>query len=276
MKKQAHIRLYAIVLTVFLLSGCSVMRYFDGSTPEERERFANPELWNKISRVEEQGNANRRVQEEQGQQLNHLRDAVAKSNQAIEALQVQIGTLSFRGGELNKEIQGKESGPAPEAVKESPQKRIASLEETDQKTDAVKESVAAKETESAGQMMKIPDAAADRTPALIKNIRWEEGADGQDNVTITVDRKAIQRIFRLEGAKPRVVLDFLYTKVDKGIPMKTAADGVYVKGIRVGKYLKPVQKTRVVLDLAVGKNFSVDQFFYEKENRYVITVGPQK
>jgi len=252
------------------------MRYFDGSTQEQRERFKNPVLWNTISRAEEQGNANRRVLEEQRQQLNHIRDAVVKSYHTIKTLRAQIGTLSSRGGEMNKEIQGKKIGPAPEADKENPKKRSATSEEADQQTGAVKESVAAKEAESAVQTMKMPDAAAKKTPALIEDIRWEEGADGRDNVTITLDRKAIPQIFRLEGGNPRIVLDFLYTKVDKGVPMKTAAEGIYVKGIRIGKYLKPVQKTRVVLDLAVGKDLFVDQIFYEKDNRYVITVGPQK
>ena len=79
-------------------------------------------------------------------------------------------------------------------------------------------------------------------------------------------------IMVLEGDAPRVVCDFFSVRlapgVKKSFPVKTGA----VKRVRVGVHKGSNPKIRVVLDLNTGKNYAVEQFFFEKENYYALMV----
>ena len=102
--------------------------------------------------------------------------------------------------------------------------------------------------------------------------------------TVVTDPNHAQIIFELngyyppeimviEGEVPRVVCDFFSVRlapgVKKSFPVKTGV----VNRVRVGIHKGSKPKVRVVLDLNAGQNYSVEQFFFEKENYYALMVN---
>ncbi|MCK9196501.1 MAG: helix-turn-helix domain-containing protein [Syntrophales bacterium] len=122
--------------------------------------------------------------------------------------------------------------------------------------------------------MKAP--AGSGKVAAIKKIAYEKGTEGQDKVMVAIDRMTTPEISNMGGDNPRIIMDFFHAKYGNGLPLHLDAKGLYVQRIRVGKYLEPSIKTRIVLDLVPGQKYFADQVFDEKENIYYITVGPPK
>ncbi|MEI7636987.1 MAG: helix-turn-helix domain-containing protein [Syntrophus sp. (in: bacteria)] len=120
--------------------------------------------------------------------------------------------------------------------------------------------------------MKAP--AGSGKVAAIKKIAYEKGTEGQDKVMVAIDRMTTPKISNMGGDNPRIVMDFSHAKYGNGLPLHLDTKGLYVQRVRVGKYLEPSIKTRIVLDLVPGQKYFADQVFDEKENIYYITVGP--
>ena len=70
-----------------------------------------------------------------------------------------------------------------------------------------------------------------------------------------------------------MVCDFLNTRVLDSLGDRVESEGTLVKDIRIAPYGGGAPRVRVVLDLSPGRNYEVDQTFYKKENRYIITVN---
>jgi hypothetical protein len=112
--------------------------------------------------------------------------------------------------------------------------------------------------------------------ATIKAIRYKRGTAGEDKVMVVLDRMTRPRIFSLGGGNSRIVMDFFYGKSGKHLPPQTDIKGLNVQHIRIGKYLKPVPKTRIVIDLAPGKKYFADPVFNKKNKIYAVTISPQE
>jgi hypothetical protein len=76
----------------------------------------------------------------------------------------------------------------------------------------------------------------------------------------------------VEGEKPRVVCDFFDAGLAPDIGYSIEVSNGIVEKIRTGIHKSPKFKVRVVLDLIPERNYEVDQFFFEKENYYVLVV----
>jgi hypothetical protein len=79
-------------------------------------------------------------------------------------------------------------------------------------------------------------------------------------------------IFRIQGDKPRLVLDFpqaLY----KGKSRISVQHGVLATGIRIGVHRKPALKTRVVIDLATSQGISYNKVFADQGDTLVVTLS---
>ena len=120
--------------------------------------------------------------------------------------------------------------------------------------------------------MAAPTPDSFRRPTLINSVRYD--SEGYDKIIIALDREKIPAIFSIEGNKPQIVIDFTHTTLGKGVPINMATKGIYIQGVRVGKHLKPVQKTRIILDMAKDKKYLVDKAFFQKETLYVLTIKP--
>jgi hypothetical protein len=79
--------------------------------------------------------------------------------------------------------------------------------------------------------------------------------------------------FVLKGDQPRVVCDFMNTRILGSVGNRIESGGALIKDIRIAPYGGGAPRVRVVLDLTPGHNYVVDQTFYKKENRYTVTVA---
>ena len=76
----------------------------------------------------------------------------------------------------------------------------------------------------------------------------------------------------IEGDMPRIFCDFPDVRMGKNIQRTIGVNGKYVLQIRTGIHPPPEPKTRVVLDLVPNHDYEVEQLFFEKDNRYSITI----
>ncbi|PID77536.1 MAG: hypothetical protein CSB24_00955 [Deltaproteobacteria bacterium] len=80
-----------------------------------------------------------------------------------------------------------------------------------------------------------------------------------ETVNLRLSTPHTPKIFTIAGEKPRIVLDFMGVDYLGG-KNTVEADGELVRGVRIGSHPEPSPKTRVVIDLASGIEFS-----YSKE-----------
>ena len=123
--------------------------------------------------------------------------------------------------------------------------------------------------------MVCPAIASDRE---LREIRFEEGKDGEEIVLFVLNGDYPPKTFAIEGKRPRLVCDFFDTRPDKKIKRLTniqqepMADGSLIKTIRVGIHLSPVPKTRVVLDLQPDQDYEIRQAFFVDKNIYAVVL----
>lgn len=98
---------------------------------------------------------------------------------------------------------------------------------------------------------------------LIEKVSFEQGAGNVESVTFHLNGPWLPKVFALKGDNPRVVFDFMDTKLSRTVPTTINARGNMVRKVRLGRHSN---KTRVVIDLAAGGAFNFDQQFDEKNN----------
>jgi hypothetical protein len=77
--------------------------------------------------------------------------------------------------------------------------------------------------------MACPAIASD--PEL-REIRFEQGKDGEESVLFVLNGDYPPKTFAIEGKKPRLVCDFFDTGLDKKVKNLTRTDGRLIKTIR--------------------------------------------
>ena len=90
--------------------------------------------------------------------------------------------------------------------------------------------------------------AAGQDDVTIQSIRFQQ-QEQREIVQIRLSGGVEPETFELKGEQPRFVLDFPATVYPSEQPRVIAAEGGFVKRIRVGVHAAPTAKTRVVLDL---------------------------
>jgi SH3-like domain-containing protein len=95
----------------------------------------------------------------------------------------------------------------------------------------------------------------------------------KETISFQLDSFHPPETFVLKGERPRVVCDFLNTRVLDSVGDRVESNGSLVKDIRIAPYGGSVPRVRVVLDLSPGRRYMVDQTFYKQENRYIVTVA---
>lgn len=107
----------------------------------------------------------------------------------------------------------------------------------------------------------------------IKSVRVSVDAGKTEAIAFQMDGFQPPETFVLKGDRPRIVCDFLSTRVLDSVGNRVEPKGTLVKDIRIAPYGGGAPRVRVVLDLTPGHNYVVDQTFYKKENRYTVTVA---
>jgi hypothetical protein len=119
----------------------------------------------------------------------------------------------------------------------------------------------------------LDDQKAAAKVYTIKSVRVSVDAGKKEAIAFQMDGFQPPEAFVLKGDRPRVVCDFLNTRVLDSVGNRVEPRGALVKDIRIAPYGGGAPRVRVVLDLTPGRNYVVDQTFYKKENRYTVTIA---
>ncbi len=114
-----------------------------------------------------------------------------------------------------------------------------------------------------------PDAAA-----VLTAIRVKAALDGPDEVTFAITGNAPPRMFIIDKEETKVVCDFpdatLAPALGAGVKENK---GTFVTDVRIGVHSNPDPKIRVVLDLAPGNTYVVEDVFSAGTDRYTLTIA---
>jgi len=118
-----------------------------------------------------------------------------------------------------------------------------------------------------------PTAASD---PVLREIRFEKVSVDEEKVFFILNGFYPPELFALKGENPRVVCDFLNTRLGKVTSRLIDTKGMLIQSIRVGVHASSKPKIRVVLDLSPNHNYDIQQRFFQEESIFLITVSPVK
>lgn len=110
---------------------------------------------------------------------------------------------------------------------------------------------------------------------IIKSISHSKSPEAKEQETITfkMDAAVVAKIFTIGGEKPRLVIDFPES-IYWGKNVITLPDGLLASTIRIGLHRTPVERTRVVVDLAKEMEVQYTSDYLEEENSLIVTLSP--
>jgi hypothetical protein len=112
-------------------------------------------------------------------------------------------------------------------------------------------------------------------PGELRSVQTESASARRTRVVFGLNGYYPPETVVIEGDKPRVVCDFLNTRLGGNVqPQIEVNDGVVV-AIRIGVHRRPQPKVRVVLDLIPMQNYLVEQQFLREQNTYALLVKRQ-
>ncbi|SDO79871.1 AMIN domain-containing protein [Desulforhopalus singaporensis] len=82
----------------------------------------------------------------------------------------------------------------------------------------------------------------------IERLVFEQQSEDEERLVVVLQEELTPRIFRIDGEKPRIVIDLPSTRYH-GENVITLPEANLARKIRVGSHDDPVAKTRIVLDL---------------------------
>ena len=116
-----------------------------------------------------------------------------------------------------------------------------------------------------------PDILKTENPIHITDILFIKKQLGSEILHIYSNRSFVPDISNIEGKNPQVVVDINdVVSVKKGLS-KIDLNWKFIRKFRSHLYGNP-NKLRIILDLAPEKEYSIEHFFYEKENIYYLAV----
>lgn len=108
----------------------------------------------------------------------------------------------------------------------------------------------------------------------IESIQFEKGEAGKEKILFSLSGFYPPKTFAMDEQIPKVVCDFIDTRMGPALGNAIPVGGDLVQRIRIGYHELPVKKVRVVIDLSPEKKYSVEQVFYKKTNLYALTFSP--
>ncbi len=119
-----------------------------------------------------------------------------------------------------------------------------------------------------------PDIAATAgdEPPLLSSVKFDKSSNRGEMVLFKLNDFYPPIVFGIEEDVPRVVCDFMDTKVIKAVAKFIECNGKFIKSVRIGTHMNP-DKVRVVIDLAPNHNYDLQQVFFKEDNLFVIIVN---
>ena len=108
---------------------------------------------------------------------------------------------------------------------------------------------------------------------VIKAIRTESDQTKGTRVIFELNGRHVPKVFSIGGKEPRVICDFMDVRLGDVKHLIPIDDG-NIRQVRVGLHISPEPKVRSVIDLVKGRDYKVNQIFFEKEHYFVIHVTP--
>ena len=106
---------------------------------------------------------------------------------------------------------------------------------------------------------------------VIEKVEFQKDDGRIESVIFHLNGHYLPKKFALKGDNPRVVFDFMETKLARSVSTEIKTQGHIIQKIRLGRH---PNKTRVVVDLAAGGMFNFDQRFDENLNLLTIQFFP--
>ena len=126
-----------------------------------------------------------------------------------------------------------------------------------------------KEPETKTQENTKPDILKIENPIHIKDILFIKTQMGSEILHIYSNRLFVPDISSIEGENPQVVVD-----INDAVSVKKGLSKIDVNWKLIRKFRSHLyadsNKFRIILDLVPEKNYSIEHFFYEKENIFYL------
>ena len=129
-----------------------------------------------------------------------------------------------------------------------------------------------KKTESVAGKNLLPVRDPSAAAVVVKNITFKREAGGREKVLIEFNRFNAPRIFGIDGANPRIVIDVAnVSSTGRGLA-RIRAGGKLVKQIRTALD-RTTNAMRIVIDMEPNLGYDVDQTYYKAENIYAVEIS---
>ncbi len=105
----------------------------------------------------------------------------------------------------------------------------------------------------------------------IESIIHSRESEAKEVIRLKFAAPLVPEIFYLDGEKPRLVLDFPQS-IYRGGKIISLPESELVSAIRIGLHQKPVQKTRVVVDLSNKPEVQYSSEYSEQDNALLVVL----
>ncbi|MDX9745500.1 MAG: hypothetical protein WCX84_03825 [Syntrophales bacterium] len=116
---------------------------------------------------------------------------------------------------------------------------------------------------------KTKKTSAGQATLVIKDIRYYLETDGAEKIYVELSRYAIPEISTTKGETPQLIMHFRHVKTLGEALAFIHVPGRLIRAVRSS--LNPENHvSRIILELAGGKDYTANQKFYEAENLYAL------
>jgi hypothetical protein len=256
-----NLLIFIVITLVYVLSGCSLSHY-GGKSPIQIEQSQNPETWKEVYKMQ----ATLWPLE---MKVNEIEKKVNNIEKTVNEIKDELATTKLSSLQANKTIESLQA-EMKQKKSESTSKEKTSMEvirPVDIKNN--KEVLKMETAKVAGESKKV---SQDLNLKIINDIKYSKISETQDKVLVYVNALNNPKLQRLIGERPRIVVDFFNTRNMDKEKYEINTDGNFIKRIRIRSYQEPLQKVRIVFDMAPNKKYSVERTFSKKENIYSFSI----
>lgn len=113
------------------------------------------------------------------------------------------------------------------------------------------------------------------TTPVLHSIEFDNTSNRGEMVLFQLNDFYPPIVFGIEEGSPRVVCDFMNTRIDPTVKQLIESKGRHVQYIRTARHQNP-DKVRVVIDLRPKNNYDLQQVFFKEENLFVLIINTIK
>jgi hypothetical protein len=259
-KTVSNLLIFLVIGLVYVFSGCS-LSHFGGKSPIESEQSENPETWKEVYKMQ----ATLWPLE-----MNKIDKTVSEIEKIVNGMRDELATTKLSSIQANKDLESLQA-EIQQRKSETISKEKTSVDiirPVDIKVDIKKKNKEMPKVGTTSLAQESKHVSQDLKSKIINDIQYHKVSETQDKVVIYVNAMNNPKLQRLVGANPRLVLDFFNARNMDKEKYEIKADGNFIKRIRIRSYQEPMQKVRVVFDMAPKKKYSLERKFSKKENIY--------